>query len=101
MGATGNRVTGVDLVRGFESPPLRLHLLVGMVAARQTPWPIKPTRAPIGERPRRRAALRGLDDRFALRGRARPRLPPSRRGPAWVGLLALPPDGSWRGIKSA
>jgi hypothetical protein len=23
MGATGNRVTGVDLVRGFESPPLR------------------------------------------------------------------------------
>ena len=23
MGATGNRVTGVNLVRGFESPPLR------------------------------------------------------------------------------
>jgi bifunctional DNA-binding transcriptional regulator/antitoxin component of YhaV-PrlF toxin-antitoxin module len=27
MGATGNRVTGVDSVRGFESPPLRTSAL--------------------------------------------------------------------------
>jgi hypothetical protein len=56
MGATGNRVTGVDLVRGFESPPLR-HKFV-----------VRNTSSKARRRPRRGAAfcVSGLLDGLGL-----------------------------------